>query len=87
MLFRSAYTLSLAPQSNPNSPYLTFSGTLATPINYVDFRNYGNPSSGLSDNANNLNIGSMEVVTVPEPSSIALAALGGLSFLLYRRKK
>lgn len=81
------YTLTLAPQSSPNSPYLTFSGTLASPISYVDFRNYNTASAGLSDTPNNINIGTMEVMTVPEPSGIALAALGGISFLLYRRRK
>ncbi len=83
----TAYTLSLAPQSSPGSPYYTVSGTVASPINYVDFRNYNTPSSGTSDNVNNLNISSMEVVSVPEPSAFALTALGGLSFLLYRRRK
>ena len=83
----TSYTLSLAPQSNPNSLYYTHSGTLASPIDYVDFRNYNTPSSGTSDNVNNLNISSMEVVTVPEPSALALAVLGGLSFLLYHRRK
>jgi hypothetical protein len=83
----TAYTLTLAPQSNPSSLYYSHSGTLASAINYVDFRNYNTPSSGTSDNVNNLNIASMEVVAVPEPSNFALTALGGLSFLLYRRRK
>jgi len=83
----TAYTLSLAPQSSPSSPYYTFSGTLASPISYVDFRNYNSSSSGLTDTPNNFNIGSMEVVNVPEPTTMALTALGAISFMLYRRRK
>ena len=83
----TGYTLTLAPQSSPNNPYLTYSGTLASTINYVDFRNYNTTSSGLSDNANNMNIGSMEVMTVPEPSSLALTGLGAIGFMLFRRRK
>jgi hypothetical protein len=81
----NGYTLTLAPQSNPNSPYLTFSGTLASSIDYVDFRNYNAPSSGLNDAANNLSIASLEVL--PEPSALALGGLGAMSFLFYRRRK
>lgn len=83
----TSYTLTLAPQGTPNSPYLTFSGTISSPIDYVDFRNYNTASSGPSDTADNLNIGSMEVMAVPEPSGLALSVLGAISFILYRRKK
>jgi hypothetical protein len=82
----NAYKLTLAPESNPNNPYLTYSGTLASSIDYVDFRNYNAPSGGLNDAANNLSIGSMEVI-VPEPSAAVLSGLGAISFLLYRRRK
>lgn len=82
----NAYTLTLAPSSNPNSPYLTYSGSLASSINYVDFRNYNTPSGGLSDSANNLSISSMEVLA-PEPSALALSGLGAISFIFYRRRK
>jgi hypothetical protein len=81
----NAYELTLAPESNPNSPYLTFSGTLASSIDYVDFRNYNATSGGLNDTANNLSVGNMEVI-VPEPSPAMLSGLGAISFLLYRRR-
>lgn len=80
------YSLILAPESNPNDPYLVTSGTLASSINYVDFRNYNTASGGVNDTANNLSISSMEVI-VPEPSSLALAGLGAISFMLARRRK
>jgi hypothetical protein len=82
----NTYSLSLAPESNPNSPYLTASGTLASSIDYVDFRNYNATSGGLNDPANNLSISSMEVI-VPEPSALALGGLGAISFMLVRRRK
>src|SRR6185437_14307732 len=63
------------------------SGTLASPIDYVDFRNYNTASSGPTDTANNFNIGSMEITAVPEPSSLALLGMGALSLLFYRRRK
>jgi hypothetical protein len=82
----NAYSITLAPESNPNSPYFTYSGTLASSIDYVDFRNYNTTSGGLNDTANNFNIGSMEVI-VPEPSVLALGGLGAISFMLVRRRK
>jgi hypothetical protein len=81
-----AYNLTLAPESNPNSPYLSYSGTLASSIDYVDFRNYNTASTGPNDTADNLSIGSMAIV-VPEPSPLMLSGLGAISFMLYRRRK
>jgi hypothetical protein len=81
------YTLSLAPQSSPNTPYFTTSGTLASPVDYVDYRNYNTPSSGLSDVPNNFSISSMEVQAVPEPTIASLMGLGALGMFLYRRRK
>jgi hypothetical protein len=82
----NAYALTLAPQSNPNSPYLTQTGTLASSIDYVDFRNYNATSGGLNDPGNNISISTMEVI-VPEPSALALGGLGAMSFMLVRRRK
>lgn len=81
----TSYTLTLAPASSPNSPYLTYSGTLASPIDYVDFRTYGSASTGLNDPADNFSIANMEVI--PEPSPFMLSGLGAIGFLLYRRRK
>lgn len=83
----TAYTLTMAPASNPNSPYLTFSGTLASAIDYVDFRDYNTASTGLADAADNLSIGSMTITTVPEPSTLALAGLGAIGLMCVRRSK
>jgi hypothetical protein len=61
----NTYTLNMAPVSNPNSPYLTYSGTLGTnlPINYFNFRNYNNPnpSGDTNDVADNFQISSMTI--------------------------
>lgn len=82
----NSYSLTLAPESNPNSPYFTYSGTLASSIDYVNYRNYNTTSAGLNDTGNNFSISSMEV-TVPEPSVLALGGLGAISFMLVRRRK
>lgn len=81
----NTYHLTLAPQSNPTSEYLAFDGTLASSINYVDFRTYGAASSGLNDTADNFSISSIEVI--PEPSSWFLCGIGSISFMLWRRRR
>jgi len=60
----NTYTFSMAPVSNPNSPYLTHSGTITAtnlPISYFNFRNYNTASSGLTDTADNFEISSMTI--------------------------
>jgi hypothetical protein len=60
----NTYTLNMSPVSNPNSPYLTYSGTFAgasLPINYVNFRLWNTASSGLTDTADNFEISSMTI--------------------------
>jgi hypothetical protein len=63
----NTYTLVMSPVSNPNSPYLTFSGTLANqlPINYFNFRNWNNPTTGTNDVADNFGISSMTIEAAP----------------------
>lgn len=59
----NTYTLNMTPVSDPGSPYLTFSGTLATnlPINYINYRLWNTASAGPADTPNNLEISSMTV--------------------------
>ena len=59
----NTYTLNMSPVSNPNSPYLTYSGILGTnlPIKYVNFRLWNGVSSGLTDTADNFEISSMTI--------------------------
>jgi len=59
----NTYTLSMAPVSNPTSPYLIHSGILGAnlPINYINFRLWNGVSSGLTDTAENLEISSMTI--------------------------
>lgn len=83
----NGYVLTLAPASNPNNPYLTYSGTLASSIDYVDFRTYGAASTGLNDTADNLSVGNMEILAVPEPASWLLCGVGSVSFMLWRRRR
>ena len=67
----NTYTLTMSPVSNPNSPYLTYSGTLGTslPINYVNFRNWNNPnpSGDTNDVADNFQISGMTIIGTQPP--------------------
>lgn len=67
LLSTNTYTLTMAPVNNPNSPYLTFSGTLQTnlPINYVNFRNWDTTTSGTNDVTDNFEISSMTIQAAP----------------------
>jgi len=79
----TTYSLTLTPLGG-GSPY-TQSGTLAGPINYVNFRSYNGVSAGPSDVANNYGISYMEIV--PEPATLALVGLGFGGVLFLRRRK
>ena len=59
----NTYSLNMAPVSDPNTPYLTFSGTLGTnlPINYINYRLWNTASAGPTDVTNNLEISSMTI--------------------------
>jgi len=83
----TAYTLTMAPVSNPTSPYLTYSGTYSGPIDYVDFRNYNTTSSGLSDTPDNLSISNMSISAVPEPAVTAVIGSAVVGLLALRRRK
>jgi len=82
----TAYALTLTPLGNPSAAF-TYDGTYSGPINYVNFREYDGTSAGPNDAANNLEISSMEITSVPEPSSLALIGLGSSSLLFFRRRK
>jgi hypothetical protein len=83
----TSYTLTMAPVSNPNSLYLTYSGTYSGPIDYVDFRNYNTTSSGLSDTPDNLSISNMSISAVPEPADMAMVGSAVVGLLALRRRK
>lgn len=61
----NTYTLTMAPVSNPSSPYFTYSGTLFggtnLPISYVNYRLWNTNSSGPTDTADNFEISSMVI--------------------------
>jgi hypothetical protein len=76
----NTYTLNMAPVSNPNSPYLVYSGTIAgtnLPINYVNFRLWNTISSGLTDTADNFQISSMTIAGM----NLNIQAIGGNAIL------
>jgi hypothetical protein len=79
----TTYSLTMTPL-NGATPFTT-QGTLAEPIDYVNFRSYNAVSGGLTDTANNLGISYMEVV--PEPSAFALIGLGMSGLWIFRRRK
>lgn len=62
----NTYTFTMAPVSDPSTPYLTLSSTLQTnlPINYFNFRNYNNPnlSGDTNDVADNFQISSVAII-------------------------
>jgi hypothetical protein len=64
----NTYTFTMAPVSDPNSPYATFSSTLQSdlPIRYVNFREYNTASTGPTDTPDNFEIASMSIIgTLP----------------------
>jgi len=81
----TAYSLTMTPLNE--APAYTHSGTLAGPISYVDFRLWDGASGGLGDSANNFEISGMTITEAPEPSTLALIALGSAGLLYLRRRK
>jgi len=87
----------LDPVGDPVAPQVT--ETLVDPttgkssIGYAFFRNYDNNNDGASPNdfwtVDNLVIGEswMDVVPVPEPTSMALFGLGAFALVAFRRRK
>jgi hypothetical protein len=64
LLSTNTYAFSMAPVSDPNSPYFTYSGTLvgtSLPINFVNYRLWNTASSGITDTADNFEISSMTI--------------------------
>ena len=65
----NTYTLTMSPVGNPGTPYLVYSGTLVgdtnVPINFVNFRLWNAPSSGIDDTADNFEISSMSILSAP----------------------
>ena len=75
----NTYTLTMTPVSDPNNPYLTYSGTLvgtSLPINYVNFRQWNTASSGLDDTANNFHISSMTLQAPPPGPTLNIQPSG-----------
>ncbi|HTR43712.1 MAG TPA: PEP-CTERM sorting domain-containing protein, partial [Pseudomonadales bacterium] len=79
-----------------NTPYVAFSwvGTSAEAASYAEVNlRQGTATAAPTENIDNLAVGSAfsdvaSPTPVPEPSSLALAGLGGLaSFMAFRRRK
>ena len=81
----STYQLTMTPLNGATA--YTLDSTYSGPINYINYRLYNTPSSGPSDVADNFGISSMEIQTVPEPTSMALLGLGFGGLLFLRRRK
>jgi PEP-CTERM motif len=77
------YLLTMTPL-NGATPY-SHSGTLASPITWVDYRLWDGTSAGPDDTANNFEISSMSVV--PEPCTLALIGIGSAGLMLLHRRK
>ena len=84
------YSLFLIAWNNDNGLYLTPSAAQSHNM-YVGWSQvftYGTVSSGTDPNLQTMVFTPFGIAgTVPEPSTLALAGLGGLSLLLFRRKK
>jgi hypothetical protein len=80
----NTYTLNMAPVSAPNTPYLTFSGTLGTnlPINYINYRLWNGVSTGLTDTADNFEISSMTVQGATTQAPILSAQASGTNLVV-----
>lgn len=85
----TTYLFTLTPLNGAGA--YSLSGTLGTsvPINYVNFRLYGNASTGPDDVADNFGISSMQILpyVVPEPASMAFLGLGLVGLFFFRRRK
>jgi len=80
----NTYTLTMSPVSDPTTPYLTYSGTFVgtnTPINFVNFRLWNAPSSGIDDTADNFEISSMSILPAPPGPSLT-AQLSGTNVVV-----
>jgi len=81
----NSYTLNMAPVSDPNNPYFTYSGTLIggtnLPINFINFREWNTASSGLTDTADNFGISAM-TIQGPPPGPMLNAQLSGTNLVV-----
>ena len=80
----TSYSLTMTPLNG--GPVYNHSGTLAGPVNWVDYRLWDGASDGPNDTANNFEINQMTISTIPEPGTLALLGLG-LGVVFLRRHK